>query len=385
MLVHRFTVGLALAVGLAVLAFGVARADDAPAKGGKPKLKLNRDAPAKVAAKAEEKKNTDAVADKKVEAEKKEEPKDRFAVPEGDVKELLAFIKRTMNFRPRTREEQQEWRTKGFAAMKKAARKIKVVATDEDKKLPGYAEVDGLLLYFRANDARQATNAERSKLLEDLMAYFASTPKPSRYAISAARQLSSALEYTQNVAAAVSLNRELGAQLAKSSNEAIVKVGLKMEGSARRLELPGNTMEITGTEIDGSKFDWSKYRGKVVLVDFWATWCGPCIGELPNLKKAYELYHDKGFDVVAISLDSDRKKVEDFVVKEQLPWANIYEGGGWETQMAVYYGVNSIPLPILVDKQGKVVSMRARGPALEKLLAELLGPADTEEKTSDSE
>jgi thiol-disulfide isomerase/thioredoxin len=159
-----------------------------------------------------------------------------------------------------------------------------------------------------------------------------------------------------------------------------------MEGSIRRLELPGKTMEITGTQVDGSPFDWSKYRGKVVLVDFWATWCGPCLGELPNVKKNYELYHDKGFDVVGISLDDNRQKLEDFLVKEQSPWANIFEGGGWETPMAVYYGINSIPRAILVDKEGKVVSMNARGGELDKLLAELLGPPEpkkTEEKTSD--
>ncbi|MEX0678452.1 MAG: TlpA disulfide reductase family protein [Pirellulales bacterium] len=396
MLAHRITVGLALAAGLVVLALGTARAADPPAaKGEKPKLKLNRDAAAKVAAKAEDKKNADdATADKqekaeaKDDAEKKEEPKNPFAVPEGGVKELLAFIQETMNFRPKTREEYQALQTKGFPAMKEAAEKIKQIATDEDKTLPGFAEVDGLLLYFRANEAQRATSAERSKLVEDLTAYFASTPKPSRYGIGAASRLSSALEHARNVPEAVSLNRELGAQLAKSSDEETAQAGLKMEGTARRLELPGNTMEINGTEIDGSKFDWAKYRGKVVLVDFWATWCGPCIGELPNVKENYKLYHDKGFDVVGISLDSDRKRLEEFVVKEELPWATIYEGGGWNTPMAVYYGVNSIPRPILVDKEGKVVSMQARGPELTKLLAELLGPAEpaeTKEKTADDD
>jgi thiol-disulfide isomerase/thioredoxin len=391
-MVHRITLGLALAAGLAVLALGSARADDAPPAGGeKPKLKLNRDAADKTAAAADKKKADEEKADAKKASEKtetpakkeaKEDADKRFAVPEGGVKELLAFLQDMLKLNPRTREEYE----KRTQAMEKAAEKIKQVATDEDKKLPGYGEADGLLLYFRAEDAQRATAQERDALLADLKTYFADNAEPSKYAIYAVSRVGSALEYAENVPAAIALNRQFGALLAKSSNEATATAGLKMEGSARRLELPGNTMDITGTEVGGSKFDWSKYRGKVVLVDFWATWCGPCIGELPNVRKNYELYHDKGFDVVGISLDSDRKRLEEFVVKEQLPWATIYDGGGWDTPMAVYYGINSIPRPILVDKEGKVVSMAARGPVLGKMLGELLGPAepaDSEEKTSD--
>jgi thiol-disulfide isomerase/thioredoxin len=386
---HQITQGLALMAGLAVLAIGSARADDVPpADGEKPKLRLNRDAADKTAAVADNKKadakptSEKAQTPEKQDANEKEEADERFTLPEGGVKELLAFFRKTTKLAPRTREEY----VMRMEALKKAAEKIKEIATDEDKKLPGYAEADGLLLYFRAEDAQRATDEERDALTAELKTYFADNPQPSKYAVYAASRLASALEYAQNLPAAVALNRDFGAMLVKSSDKVTAQAGLKMEGSARRLELPGNAMEINGTEIDGSKFDWAKYRGKVVLVDFWATWCGPCIGELPNVRRNYDLYHDKGFDVVGISLDSDRQKLEEFVVKEELPWASIYEGGGWDTPMAVYYGINSIPRAILVDKQGKVVSMEARGPVLDKLLVELLGPAepvDSEEKTSD--
>src|SRR5690606_1724849 len=88
-----------------------------------------------------------------------------------------------------------------------------------------------------------------------------------------------------------------------SGNEDLMSIVPMLEGIARRMALPGNPIQVTGTLLDGSPFNWDAYRGKVVLVDFWATWCGPCRAEVPNVIKMYQAYHDKGFDVVGISLD----------------------------------------------------------------------------------
>lgn len=147
----------------------------------------------------------------------------------------------------------------------------------------------------------------------------------------------------------------------------------RFNGIARRLGLLGNPIDLTGKLLDGSEFDWDAYKGKVVLVDFWATWCGPCIAEAPNVLKNYNKYHDRGFEVVGISLDSDKAKLENYVKSKKVPWVNLFQSGaGWKHPMAERYGVSAIPTVFLVNREGNVVSLRARGAELGKQLQRLL-------------
>jgi peroxiredoxin len=140
-----------------------------------------------------------------------------------------------------------------------------------------------------------------------------------------------------------------------------------MEGAARRVTQPGKVMELSGKTPAGKTADLKDYRGKVVLVDFWATWCGPCVGELPNIRKLYGTYHDKGFEVLAVSVDQDEAALAKFLDKEKLPWVCLRDPDG-DDSLATRFGIMSIPQAILVGRDGRVLSIGARGTELERLL-----------------
>jgi len=131
-----------------------------------------------------------------------------------------------------------------------------------------------------------------------------------------------------------------------------------------------------------------QFRGKVVLIDFWATWCGPCVKEIPNVKQVYEKYHKQGFEIISISLDQSKSDCERYIKRNKMDWNHICDGGGWQAKLAVRFGVRGIPQMYLLGKDGKVVSANARGELLEKALKEALaqpydGPVGAAEEVSD--
>ena len=135
----------------------------------------------------------------------------------------------------------------------------------------------------------------------------------------------------------------------------------------------GKPISMTGYTVDDKKFQLDEYRGKIVLVDFWATWCGPCLAEIPNVRQNYEKYHKHGFDVVAISLDRDTKKLAQFVGEEKPPWTVVadYHPSNKE-RMGAKYGIRGIPSFALIDRDGKVASVNCRGSRLGPEIARLL-------------
>ncbi len=160
---------------------------------------------------------------------------------------------------------------------------------------------------------------------------------------------------------------ELLTKLAKSPNTATART------AQAQIALRTQPLELKFTALDGREVDLAKMRGKVVLVDFWATWCGPCVQAVPDVVAAFKKYHDKGFEIVGISLDKEKEPLEKFTKAKDMTWPQYFDGKFWQNDIARRYGIDSIPAMWLVGTDGKIASFQARED-LDAAIAKLLDP-----------
>jgi thiol-disulfide isomerase/thioredoxin len=326
-----------------------------------------------------EDKAEDSAKTEKAEEQPEEKKKDRFEVPKGDVKELLTFIDELRSSPPKSRREFMQLQM----AITTAAERI--LEQEKDTTSKAYRTAKIILLTRQVSGLITKSAEERAPIIKEVEAFLEGDTL-SREQLQLGMQAARALEYGDETAGAVRIYEKIGRTLAKSEDPEMAERGKMFLGSARRLGLVGKPMELSGETFEGKPFRLQQLSNKVVLVDFWATWCGPCIGEIPSMKKMYAGYHDKGFEIVGVSLDSDREALAEFLEERKLPWIILHdEKHNGEHPAAQEYGVSGIPCMILIGRDGNVLSIHARGEALEELLAKEFGPLPEEKKPAEEE
>ncbi len=144
-------------------------------------------------------------------------------------------------------------------------------------------------------------------------------------------------------------------------------------GALRKLKIGSPAVPLEATSYQGRKIQFPKdYKGKVVLLDFWAAWCNPCRMEMPNVIKTYDELHKKGFEIIGISLDNEREKFQNYLRENKMEWPQLFDGKYWMSEYAQVYAVNSIPATFLIDKKGVIRYKNVRGEKLREAVLSLL-------------
>lgn len=215
----------------------------------------------------------------------------------------------------------------------------------------------------------QSPNADFAKIqeqwLKDLEAFSRDYPK-SDSAPDAMLQLAIAHEFTGQESDAAKWYAKVVSDFSDSP------IAAKATGAKRRLESVGRSIQLHGKTHDGRSVDLDAYRGKAVLIHYWATWCEPCKEDLKVIKALQARYASKGFTAIGVNLDSEQRLLADYLRDNSLPWPQLYEQGGLESRLATELGIMTVPTMLLIDKTGQVVRRNIHSAELDSELQRLL-------------
>jgi peroxiredoxin len=297
----------------------------------------------------------------------------------SDVAALFAFIQATKQLKPATPEQ--------YAQMQRGLREAskKVMDLVKDPKSADYAKAElefvsssVLLLGNDGPDAQQKT-------VERFKEYLSSRSKLTSRDLQMIVMAGQNLEQLEDLTIARAAYQQFADILTAKKDPSLDSMIAVMNSNVKRLELIDKKIELKGTTTSGEAFNIESLRGKYVLVCFWGSFSPPAIQEMNRLRKPYETYRDKGFEIVSICMDDDREKGKAVLAQQQWPWPQLWDRVDEATLLSTSLGISAVPSMIFVDNEGTVTSVDVNSAILQAGLADLFSPqpAPTGDESAD--
>lgn len=283
---------------------------------------------------------------------------------DGDLGTLQAFVKRAKQARPRGPQDYKAMQT----AIREASRSIlKLLAGKEESEAFQQAELDAisaavaLMTFFSEED--------QQKTVEQVHQFLQSREELSMQDVQTGMFAAALLELQPNKIPSRETYQLLDELLEGDPREEMQALRLNLQAAVRRLDLLGNRLDLDAETVDGQQLRTDDFEGQFLIIDFFATWCEPCLTELPRLKQHYARYHDQGLAVIGINVGEDADVLNKFLSQHQVPWPIVHDNHPDPLErLQMQFGVLHLPTVLLLNKKGIVISLEARGAELDRLV-----------------